>query len=281
MGRTRAKQTAEPLWIVDRLVYWFLLLLDLAVSFAYVFVPLFLRERIAFSEEGVVAYWTHASLLWALLGVFLFFLPTFIIWVNYYNKRQPIFGKNRLSSYEMKYPNYAEKKRKMAQKEAAWKRKSRRSLKITVAALILSSFLFPPLAVYGRDCLYEDGSIRVYNLFNQVSEEYGPEDAVALEIGGHGRRRSRRSWRKRWDVSVEITCANGESFYFTSEYFIGDRTAEIRPWLTEMLELKARFDPEKISYNDSHKLPNIIEDNHLSEQEQALLYELFSVEENP
>lgn len=80
---------------------------------------------------------------------------------------------------------------------------------------------------------------------------------------------------------MEITCANGESFYFTSEYFIGDRTAEIRPWLTEMLELKARFDPEKISYNDSYKLPNIIEDNHLSEQEQALLYELFSVEESP
>lgn len=281
MGRTRAKRPAEPLWIVDRLVYWFLLLVDLAVSFSYGFVPMLLQKRIAFSEKGVVAYWTHASLLWALLGFFLFFLPTFLIWVNYYNKRQPIFGKNRLSSHEIKYPNYAEKKRKMAKKEAAWKRKSHRSLKITIAALILSSFLFPPLAVYGRDCLYEDGSIRVYDLFNRVSEEYGPEDAVALEIGISGRRRTRRSRRKRWNVSLEITCANGESFYFTSEYFIGGRTGEIRLWLTEMLELKARFDPEKISYNDSHKLPNLVEDRHLSEEEQALLYELFSVEESP
>lgn len=280
MGRTRAKRPAEPLWIVDQLVYWFFMILILILSFSYIFVPTMIKENIAFSDPNVIAYDETAGILWTFPGFFIFFLTTFIPWVYGYQGRKPIFGAYRNSSYINQYSHYYEKQKKRQKKEAKKQRKLALMTAILLLPLILLSFLFPAMAIYGRECLYEDGSIRRFNLFNSISREYAPEERTSLTIGcglyGGG-----RYSRGHWEADVKITCADGKSYSFSSRDFRGETKAEIQLWLREMTELKAQFDPAVINYMDLDDLPKVIDEQKLSPEEQALLYELFSVEESP
>lgn len=280
MGRTRAKRPAELLWFVDQLVYWFFMSLILILSFSYILVPVMIKENIAFSDPNVIAYDETADFLWTIPGFFIFFLTTFIPWVYCYQGRKPIFGANRNISYINQNSRYYEKQIKRQKKEAKIQRKLALMTAILLLPLIFISLLFPAMAIYGRESLYEDGSIRRFNLFNSISREYAPEERTSLKIGcglyGRGRYSSGH-----WEADVKITCADGKKYSFSSRDFRGDPKAEIRLWLREMLELKAQFDPAVISYEDLDHLPKVIDEQNLSPKELALLYELFSVEESP
>lgn len=82
-----------PLSAVDKLIYWLILVLLCAAYIALAFGPLYLREKIAFADRAVVAVEDHASLYWLLVPWMTFFLMSFILWHEPYQKRIPIFGR--------------------------------------------------------------------------------------------------------------------------------------------------------------------------------------------
>ena len=81
-----------PLSFLDKLIYWTIFLLLAAAYLLLLFGPIYLRDRIAFSEETVLAAEDHVSSLWMIVPGMTFFLMTFLLWNQPYQDRKPIFG---------------------------------------------------------------------------------------------------------------------------------------------------------------------------------------------
>ena len=94
MARKAKKRLHQmpPLSFVDKSIYWFILLVLLALYFLLTLGTLFLRRKIAFQDEMVIACEDNISFLWFLVPWMTFMLMTFITWYDLYQRRKPIFG---------------------------------------------------------------------------------------------------------------------------------------------------------------------------------------------
>ena len=263
MRKAKKKLHRMPkLSLLDQIVYWSGLILLCATYFALSFIPVILRNRIAFSDDAVVAVSEHASVIWAVLPCLTFFMVTFIPWTVFYGDRRPIlFMKNK------PYVWVSERKQK-----------EKKHTILILVILLLISFIPFPWSIYGRDCLMADGSIRQYSMFNNRKDDFSIQEIDNVEFSTYTYFTGKYNRTIHWDVQVTLEVASGAKYTFQSKDFRRDPGS--RFWMTEMLRLKSLFDPSIILYRQTEDLKQVVWDCELSNEEELLLYRLFDLEPN-
>ena len=268
-----------PLSFVDKLIYWMIFLILVASYAALGFAPLLLRNKIAFADMAVIAVRDRASLFWLFLPWMTWFLMTFILWYSYYEQRKPIFGKRNFKygppAWPKEYPLFMKNKPYVFVSER--KRKERKQIAVLLLVMLLISFIPFPWSLYGRNCLYGDGSIVQYNMFNAQTQEFAPEDIsdIKIEVFRHGAGKSSRTY---WGVKMVITAESGRRYTFDYRDFRSTEQGENFFWLEAMLTIKEHFHPSIIHYENVEDLDLVVWDKNMSQEETQLLYQLFGQE---
>lgn len=262
-----------PLSFVDKLIYWFLMLLLCCIYFGMLIGDLILRDKIAFQDPTVVAKYDHASLLWLLVPWMTFFLMTFVLWLLPYQARKPIFGLRSFKygppAYPKVYPLFMKNKPQVYVSER--KKKEKRGIALLLVVILLVSFIPLPWSLYGRTCLHSDGSIVRHNIFNRVTKEFSSGDIESVEIKAYHAKQGKHS--RIWTVQMKFTAESGRSFSYSFRDFRGDSTET----LSAMLRVKSCYHPSIITYSGAENVGLVIGDRKLSPEAQAMLYELFNL----
>ena len=266
-----------PLSFVDKLIYWTIFLLLAAAYLLLLFGPIYLRDRIAFSEETVLAAEDHVSSLWMIVPGMTFFLMTFLLWNQPYQDRKPIFGLKNFKygppAWPKVYPLF------MKNKPYVWvserKKKERKQIAVILLAVLLVSFVPFPWALYGRDCLLHDGGIVEYSMFNNRTEEFASGDIAQIQIEAYRYSTGTRHRTTHWGVRMVFRTDSGEKYIFDHRDFRNDTESEICYWLEAMLAVKGRYDAGIIRYEGLDDLSRVIYDRNLNPAETEILYRLF------
>lgn len=275
----RKMHQMPPLSFIDQLIYWTILIIICTLSIFLIFAPLYLRKEIAFSDSMVIAKEDHISMMWMIVPWMTFFLITFILWAIPYGERKPIFGKRNFKygppAWPRVYPLFMKNKPYVRVRKKAVE--TRYQIAVILLVVLLISFIPFPWSLYGRDCLHSDGSIHEYNMFNSKVRETtsGQIDEIEFEVYSH--RRGKNSVGRRYDVRVHLTAENGKKYTFDYTEFRQRETNSPPFWLTDMLRLKTRYNPEIIKYSGTKDLYSVIDDNRLNETEAVMLYKLFEI----
>lgn len=278
MRKARKKLHQMPkLSFIDQVVYWLGLLLLSAVYFAMALLPLFLRDRISFSDPAVMAVSENASVMWILLPCLTFFLITFIPWSVFYNDRRPIFGlkdfKYGPPAWPKIYPLF------MKNKPYVWvsaqKQKEKKMAILILVILFLISLIPFPWSLYGRDCLMTDGSIQQYSMFNKRTAVFTPQEIESIEFSVYKYSTGKYNRTTHWDVQVTMTADSGQEYSFQARDF--RRAEEKSSWLKDMMQLKTQFDASIIHYYRTDDLKKVVWDYDLPDVEEGLLFQLFGL----
>ena len=151
-------------------------------------------------------------------------------------------------------------------------------LLMCILALVFSVVSVTSLVLPVRECLYDDGSISVYNCFNEKTEEYSKSDVVGIRIYTRAYY-DRRGWDD-WGIEIKISTNDGKDFFFSYRDF---QTMEenIQGSITGMYQIKMSFDPSIITIDGKENVAYVARDMHLNKQETELLYLLFDAGEPP
>lgn len=277
MAKKKKKLKMPKLSLVDKLIYWFILLLLILMWFTIVMLPVLTFDAIAFSDESVVAADQKATILWALVSFFSFFLMTFILWLDWYQNRRPIFG---IKGFRYGPPHSPKiyplfMKNKPPVWSSARSRKNRRVAACVLVAILLLSFVPYPLSFFGRNCLHYNGAITEYSVFNSPSKEFTSGQIESVEFATYQYSTGKRIKHWHWSVCVVLKTETGEKYTFNAADFNNAAQGEIDFWLAAMLSLKSRFSPSVITFSGTEKLDKVVKDRNLTEAETALLYQLF------
>ena len=272
----KRRQQMPPLSVADKLIYWGLLLLLCAASFVLIFVPLRLRENIAFADTTVVALRDNIAVLGILVPWLTFFLMSFIFWQQAYFNRKPIFGKKNFKygppAWPKIYPLF------MKNKPPVWvserKKKQKKQIAILLAVILLLSFLPLPMSLYGRKCLYEDGSVAEYNGFNREIEKFTAEDMVGAKLETYCYR-TKGSFVNHWGVQLTLETDSGEKFRFKHTESRNNTSAEGAYWMDALLGVKNCYYPGFVTYDGLENIDLVIYDKGLDPEESRKLYQLF------
>ena len=266
-----------PLSFLDKVIYWSVMLILIVLWFGLIFAPIMLRDKIAFRDEIVVAASGDASLLWGLIPFITSFLMSLILWLIPYQSRTPIFGLRNFKygppAWPKKYPLFMKNKPHVFVSERT--KKERKKIATLLLVVLLVSFIPFPLSLYGRNCLYSDGSIVQYNSFNGKSREFTSGQIESLKIETYRYSTGRHYMTKHWGVRLVFTTDNGRKYTFTQSDFRSDVPMDTRYWLNTMLRLTRRYDPSIISFGGIENLENVIKDKMLTDAETEMLYQLF------
>lgn len=267
-----------PLSFADMLVYWTAMVILIALYIGLLLGPLIWRGEIAFADETVIANRATAGILWLLVPWMTFFLMTFILWIQPYQARRPIFGRRNFKygppAWPKIYPIFMKNKPYVWVSEKT--KQSRKTVAVVLAVVLLVSFIPFPWSLYGRECLRSDGSIVRYNVFNQESREHSSGQIASVEFETHSYSTGKSSLRRRWGVMVTLTTDSGRRYVFNHREFRSiDR--ESRYWVSAMLQLKRRYDPSIITYTGADRLEQVAADQNLSASDANMLYQLFEV----
>ena len=267
-----------PLSFVDKLIYWTVLALLCVAYFCLLFGPLYLRHIIAFSDTTVIAAEDHVSLMWLIVPWMTFFLMTFILWLQPYQDRKPIFGRRNFKygppAWPKVYPLF------MKNKPYVWvserKKKERKQIAVILLVVLLASFIPFPWSLYGRDCLFYDGSIVQYNMFNRQTHEFTSGEIADIEIETFRYSTGRYNTKQHWGVRMVCKTESGKKYTFDHRDFRSDAQSETIYWLDWMLKVKNYYDPGVIHYSGWEDLDRVIANRNLNREEVELLYQLFS-----
>lgn len=279
MARKAKKRLHQmpPLSFVDKLIYWTIIVLLCVAYFVLLLGPLYLRYQIAFSDAAVIAAGDHASIFWSMVPWMTFFLMTFILWLQPYQKRIPIFGRRNFKygppAWPKIYPLF------MKNKPPVWvserKKKERKQIAVILLVVLLVSFVPFPWCLYGRDCLRSDGSIVQYNMFNSQTHEFSAGDIADIEIETYRHSTGTRFKTRHWGIRMVFLTDSGREYAFEHKEFRKDQQADFVYWLEAMLRLKKRYDPSIIHYGGAENLDLFIADMNLSQEEAQMVYRLF------
>lgn len=274
----KRRQQMPPLSFSDKLIYYSIIAFLCGLYFALGFVPIALRERIAFLDEMVIASSEHMSSLWQLVPWMTFFLMTFILWLLPYQDRRPIFGLKNFKYgppvYPKIYPLFMKNKPHVWVSQRA--KQNRKQMALTLLVILLISFIPFPWSLYGRDALHADGSITQYSMFNNQVQEFSSGEIAAVEFDTYRYTTGKHLRTAHWGVQVTLTADTGKAYTFTLPEF--RRDDEATPyWLSAMLRLKRRYDSQIITYDGIDDLSEVVSDKKLDETETELLYQLFGL----
>lgn len=279
MARKAKKKVHKmpPLSLVDKLIYWLIMLFLCPVYLALMFVPFYLQNVIAFADDTVIAAQEHISSVWHLVTWMTFFLITFILWVQAYQGRKPIFGKRNFQygppAWPHVYPLFMKNKPYFFVSKR--EQKAKKHTAIALVIILLLSFIPFPWSFYGRDCLRYDGSIVQYNMFNRQTHDFASGEIEQIEISTYTYSTGKHSKTWHWGVRMTFRTETGKEYTFEHRDFRSNYVSDLPNALAAMAKLKQRYRPEIIRYVGVEDLHQVIADNQLTEEETALLYQLF------
>lgn len=269
---TKAKKRVHPMpklgW-KDQLLYWIGLTLTLSGSVFCVFFPLYFRSKLISENVRVFASSDgKGSFHFIWLSVVLLFLFLSILF-KLYNARIPVFGRKSISygppAYPRVYPLLMKNKPKhwISASEAARKKRMRIIAAIALIIVTVVSMILYPRSLYGRNELYEDGTVAVYDTYNSP-KHYAVADmeSVSLEL---------ISIRRGWTVGFVFTFSDGETCIITIPKSNGDWSVN----LLKAQQLKKYYGP--ILTIDADGLWKVVLSQNADAVEKDLLYALFDV----
>lgn len=276
--KAKKKVHAMPkLSLLDKCIYWLLLVIAMLPAAGCIYVAYGLRNRIAFADPAVAAATEHISIGW--------FLPSFIwlfsvplgLWTDIYGKRYPIFGIRGFQygppAWPRIYPVF------MKDKPKFWKspKKKQDQKKMVILLLVLTAIFTLPtfLSFQGRDVLYADGRVASYNMFGVCTEEVDKPYIESVEFGVYSRKGGKYSSRS-YGVDMTLRTTGAEEYYFRSHDFRWDWDADVRPWITLMLQLKEVY-ADRVAIEESAGWDRVLDGSGLSDQEIALLRKLLEI----
>lgn len=266
-----------PLSFADKLIYWSIFLLLGAAYLILLLGPLYLRRRIALSDAAVIASDDHASIFWLGVPWMTFFLMTFILWLQPYQDRRPIFGLKNFKygppAWPKVYPLFLKNKPYVWVSER--KKKERKQIAVILLMILLVSFIPFPWSLFGRDCLIYDGSIVEFNMFNSQTREFRSGDIADIEIETYRYSSGKYSKTTHWGVRMVFKTDGGIKYIFEDRDFRNPPDSQIRYWLEAMLAVKQRYDPGIVHYDGLEDLERVIADRNLNQEEIQKLYQLF------
>ena len=265
--KKKPKARRAPLSFLDKACYILLAVLSFVLAFFGVwFLGARISREIAYGEAGVIGYMPNGGF-WVclLLFGFVLFLPVAGFSIYWFETKQPLFG-NRgfqkkfsaplLPTYPLFTPAW------FASLTERYKRNVKR---ILVSWAVAAALLFAAcLCTVGSQCVfYRDGSIREYDTFRQVSHLCSIEaaESVRVEID-----KSTYRGRARYNLDATFHYSDHTHAYGYAPSF----EEELRFLLRQKAEFGDRFETAGEEYLEIY-----IKRNHLTEEEIALLRQLF------
>ena len=266
---TKAKKRVHPMpklgW-KDQLLYWAGITITFSSMLFCLFFPIHYRSTLAYSDprvftfsdgEGTFHFW------WLLFvsGIY------FIIVVKLYSARIPVFGRNDISygppAYPRVYPLLMKNKPKhwVSAVDAARKKRIRIIAAVALIIVTVVSMILYPRSLYGRNELYEDGTVAVYDTYNNP-KHYAVDDIESVSL-------EPISIRRGWTVGFVFTFSDGETCKITIPKSNGDWSVN----LLKAQQLKKYYGP--ILTIDADGLWKVVLSQNADAVEKDLLYALF------
>ena len=276
----KAKKKIHPMpklgW-KDQFLYWSVMAAFgciAIVSFAY---PLIVRDNVAYGDLSVIA--TDRDLApMQFLWIFLWCITAIILIVIPYRKRIPVFGRPDIKygppAYPRIFPLLMKDKPQYwrSPKKVAWYRKMLQIAGCLMTLWLAVGLCFYPQSVYARADLRSNGTITVMNGHNMEEKQYRFGDVERVEVKTDYTRKKGRSTRS-WYIQIAFYMKDGKIYIYRNSEFRGDWTETLQ----SMLAVKDRYFG-LLTIKGEENLENVIRYQGLTEQEAALLYELFDAE---
>lgn len=241
----------------------------------------FAQKSNYFRQCEVIAC-SFTSSLWCLC-LCLWFLCFFLsIGESLYRKRIPLFGDREINygppQYPPIYPLFMRDKpyHYVSPKKLAKKRKRTTIVCVVwISTFVLSIFMLIP-AVFARQCLYTDGSISTYNMFNSQTCNYRINDIESVHLDVSTLTSKQNRYRQ-YHVEMVIKTDDGEEYVF-NEFSFDDVDCDngYSDQYANMLRIKELYG-QLVTIKGIDLLPKVIKTQELSADEIALLYQLFEV----
>lgn len=247
-------------------IYFFLMVISVAVSISPILILLVIKKAIAFSDPSVIASRIdNATILFSMPFAFMFLIITFVPFVRLLEQNCPIIRKNTGAK---DYSPFKEEFIPLV-KEIFREFYTDKAIKI-ILWLLIPSLLLCSLTLFSRVDLHEDFSVTKYNVFNQPSDSYTVDDykELTIEVYSHSTKGGRQ-----WGYQIELLTEDGDEIYLKNGFFKGRDHSET---LDRMLEIKALFPPESIKIENEENLHKVIDDIDFTITEERKLKELFS-----
>lgn len=273
---TKAKKRVHPMpklgWL-DQCIYWAGMAVTFGIMILSLFIPVSVWDSVAFSDDRVIARTAGPGNLFFLNLCFWCAVACILIAAGPYRDRTPIFGRKDIRygppAYPRIYPLLMKNKPThwVSPKAAARKKK----WSIVLATFLISTFLFSaivyPMSFYGRSVLLRDGSVAVYNSFNQEKEHYYPKDIDAMTV--RTRYASRRGGG--WRVEMIFKTSDGEKITYSMGSFKGN----VLESLQNILMVRERYG-DLVTIEGRKNLERVADRYDMTAGEKAILYQIFS-----
>lgn len=265
-----------PLSVLDKVIYIALMIIIFVACFIFGIMLEIIRNRIAFSDNAVIAYKSTIGSLLVVPFVLFILILGFISLLICMNAKTPIFGKKGIKYgpplYKAKYPLF------MKNKPAVYVKPSEKQWHKTKCVLILGILILTliPLgfSFCGRKCLTDDITLKRYNAINIKRAEYTIDEIDSTTLKAYYRLGGRHSY---WTVCIKFTTNNNKHFEFDYSDFKPIGEGAHTETLNILLDIKSKMNPENIEYVGIDNLEDVAKEKSLNEKETKMLYELFSV----
>ena len=267
--RKKKSGSNPPLTLLDKFIYWVLFLVFSISSLCLVFFVTYLQRKITFSSPSAVAFESNGSFLFTLPLILHLIITGFVLFICGLEYRIPLFGNPKIGYGVIPYKNCTypifKRKTNSDNKKVRKKKWYKKLILVWCIIFLISAFIFP-LGICGRRVLGDDGTITVFNAFNQEKQVYSTEDYDKLTISTY--RDGSRGGSYHWRYQIEIKTNKGKSFSFTNKMS--------EDAINEFIEIKKLFDKENITIKGEENLSKVIRDNDLNAEETKKLKLLFS-----
>lgn len=270
------KLKMPPLTKIDKALYILLIGLTIVVFIAMPVGQSAVKDVIAFSDNSVLAYDERGYFLFAL--PFLFILEVIIIVALSVglSDRKPIFGDKSITygppRYPSVYPVFMRNKPKDYIRPSH--KKFKKWYKSAIIILLASTFVLVPFSLFGRVCLKDNVSIEKYNGFNVRTQtiEQDEMDTLTFRILLSGHK------ALSYNIYMDIKTLSGRKYTFMYSDFYGAGKNKDKSALDCFEFVKSHFPDEKVFYERTDLLEELIEDRNFNQSETAQVYELFDVD---
>lgn len=278
MAKKKKRRIQAPsLSALDKGIYHCLIALSVVAGlFLYPAIIGNFRKSI-FQDTHILAQGNPGVVILGFFGIFIGGgLALALDWLR--RRKQPILGKSNIKYGPPKWKPVYPLLSKQFWNDLYSNKKHLMFLVLCMLVLIFVVVSVTSLVLPLRECLYDDGSISVYNSFNEKTEEYSKSDVIGIRI--YTRTYHDRRGPDNWGIEIKISMNDGEDFFFSySDFQTMDEN--IRGSIAGMYQIKMSFDPSIITIDGKENVAYVARDMHLNQQETELLYLLFDAGEPP
>lgn len=278
MAKKKKRRIQAPsLSALDKWIYYSLIACSIVAGF-FLYPAIIGNFRRSIFRDAHILAQNNASIV--ILGFFGMFIGgSFAFAFDWLRRRkQPIFGKSNIKygppQWKPVYPLFSKK---------FWNNLFSNKKHLRIGALCTLVFVSVVVSVTSlvlplRECLHDDGSISVYNSFNEKTAEYTKLDVAEVRIYT----RTYHDWRgpDDWGIEMKISMNDGEDFSFSYRDF-QTLDENIRGSIIGMHNIKTSFDPSIITIDGKENVAYVARDMYLNQEEIELLYLLFDAGEPP